>query len=113
MAQVVSVSSNPIHPLRLGLGIIACIGIIVSLLTLVFGFKSIPANSVGVRTRFGAYHQIVSPGLAYAIPYVDQIHVVTTQRLLKLEFGFGTDNATNSFQRDRQAEHSETMITGD
>jgi|1185.fasta_scaffold00369_5 membrane protease subunit HflK len=113
MAQVVSVSSNPIHPLRLGLGIIACIGIIVSLLTLVFGFKSIPANSVGVKTRFGAYHQIVSPGLAYAIPYVDRIHVLPTQRLLKLEFGFGSENATNYYQQDRQAEDTETMITGD
>ncbi|MFL6514740.1 MAG: FtsH protease activity modulator HflK [Chthoniobacterales bacterium] len=113
MAQVVSVSSNPIHPLRLGLGIIASIGIIVSLLTLVFGFKSIPANSVGVKTRFGAYHQVVSPGLAYAIPYVDRIHVLPTQRLLKLEFGFGSENATNYYQQDRQAEDTETMITGD
>jgi membrane protease subunit HflK len=113
MPKVVTVSSNPIHPLRLGLGIIACIGILVTLLTLVFGFKSIPANSVGVKTRFGAYHQIVSPGLAYAIPYVDQIHVVPTQRLLKLEFGFGSPNATNYYQRDREAEDTETMITGD
>jgi modulator of FtsH protease HflK len=113
MAQVVSVSPNPIHPLRLGLGIIACIGIIVSLLTLLFGFKSIPANSVGVKTRFGAYHQIVSPGLAYAIPYVDRIHVLPTQRLLKLEFGFGSENTTNYYQQDRQAEDTETMITGD
>jgi membrane protease subunit HflK len=113
MARDVTVSHNPIHPLRLGLGIIASIGILVTLLTLLFGFKSIPANSVGVKTRFGAYHVIVNPGLAYAIPYVDQIHVVPTQRLLKLEFGFATAGATNFYQNDREPEDTETMITGD
>src|SRR5438309_10054522 len=113
MARDVTVSHNPIHPLRLGLGLVACVGILVTLLTLFFGFKSVPANSVGVKTRFGAYHQIVSPGLAYAIPYVDRIHVLPTQRLLKLEFGFGSENATNYYQQDRQAEDTETMLTGD
>lgn len=83
------------------------------LLTLSFGFVSIPANSVGVKTRFGAYEASVTPGLAYAIPYVDEIHVVPTQRLLKLEFGFTTSNATNAYQGDPQAEDTETMITGD
>jgi hypothetical protein len=39
MARVVTVSSNPINPLRLGLGIVACIGVVVLLLTLLFGFK--------------------------------------------------------------------------
>src|SRR6266480_469212 len=113
MARDVTVSHNPIQPLRLGLGIIACIGILVTLLTLLFGFRSIPANSVGVKTRFGAYHVIVDPGLAYAIPYIDQIHIVPTQRLLKLEFGFATAGATNYYQNDREAEDTETMITGD
>jgi modulator of FtsH protease HflK len=113
MPRVVTVSANPIKPVRLILGIIACAGIFVTLLTLLFGFKSIPANSVGVKTRFGAYHVVVNPGLAYAIPYVDQIHIVPTQRLLKLEFGFATANATNLFQGDREAEDTETMITGD
>jgi membrane protease subunit HflK len=106
-------SASPIKPFRLGLGIIACIGIFMCLLTLLFGFTTIPANSVGVKTRFGAYHTLVDPGLAYAIPYVDQIHIVPTQRLMKLEFGFGTVNATNLYQVDRQAEDTETMITGD
>jgi modulator of FtsH protease HflK len=114
MANVVSVSPNPIHPVRFGLGVIACIGIFLTLLTLLFGFKSIPANSVGVKTRFGAYHTIVDPGLAYAIPYVDQIHIVATQRLLKLEFGLEAEfNATNPFQRDLAPADTETMITGD
>src|SRR4026208_106746 len=92
----------PIKPLRLILGLMACIGIAATLFTLLFGFTSIPANSVGVKTRFGAYHDIVNPGLAYAIPYIDEIHIVPTQRLLKLEFGFTTSNATNIYQGDME-----------
>src|SRR6516165_2224711 len=103
----------PIKPLRLILGVIACIGIAATLFTLLFGFRTIPANSVGVKTRFGAYHDIVNPGLTYAIPYVDEIQIVPTQRLLKLEFGFATPGATNPYQHDREAEDTETMITGD
>src|SRR5580765_2278529 len=103
----------PIKPMRLILGVIACVGIAITLFTLLFGFTTIPANSLGVKTRFGAYHDNVDPGLAYAIPYVDEIDVVPTQRLLKLEFGFSTPNASNAYQGDRQPEETETMITGD
>jgi membrane protease subunit HflK len=113
MARVVTVSPNPVNPLRLGLGLVACAGIVVSAITLMFGFTSIPANSIGVKTRFGAYHSLVSPGLAYAIPYFDKIHIVPTQRLLKLEFGFGTEGATNPYQTDAESADTETMITGD
>src|SRR3984893_6631096 len=113
MPRMVTVSHNPINPVRLGLGIIACIGILMTLLTLLFGFRTVPANSVGIKTRFGAYHSIADPGLAYVIPYIDRIHIVPTQRLLKLEFGFGSPNATNPYQVDVEAQHTETMITGD
>ena len=105
--------SIPISPVRLILGLIACVGVVVILFTLLFGFRTIPANSVGVKTRFGAYDDLVNPGLAYAIPYVNEILVVPTQRLLKLEFGFTSPNATNIYQSDREPEETETMITGD
>jgi membrane protease subunit HflK len=111
--KALTAGNYQIKPVQLGLGLIACIGVIVTLFTLLFGFQSIPANSVGVKTRFGAYDAIVNPGLAYAIPYVDEIRVVATQRLLKLEFGFTTANATNMYQGDTQAADTETMITGD
>src|SRR5881394_1495829 len=103
----------PIKPVRLILGLIACVGIVLTLFTLLFGFRTIPANSVGVKTRFGAYHDLVNPGLTYAIPYVDEIQIVPTQRLLKLEFGFTSPNASNIYQGDRESEETETMITGD
>src|SRR6202008_3650825 len=113
MARPMIPENVPIKPVRLILGGIACFGIVITFFTLLFGFTSIPANSVGVKTRFGAYHDVVNPGLAYAIPYIDEIHVVPTQRLLKLEFGFTTPNATNAYQGDLEPEETETMITGD
>src|SRR6266542_2448507 len=102
-----------IKPVRLLLGLIACIGLAVTFFTLLLGFISVPANSVGVRTRFGAYHALVNPGLAYAVPYIDEIHIVPTQRLLKLEFGFTAPNATNIYQGDVEPAETETMITRD
>src|SRR6266850_903162 len=113
MAQMVASPYTAVKPVRLILGLIACVGLVFTTFTLLFGFTSIPANSVGVKTRFGAYHDIVNPGLAYAIPYIDEIHVVPTQRLLKLKFGFTTSNATNIYQGDMEPEETETMITGD
>jgi membrane protease subunit HflK len=113
MSQSIIAGGYQVKPVRLLLGLIACVGIVMTLFTLLFGFISIPASSVGVKTRFGAYDSIVNPGLAYAIPHVDEIRVVATQRLLKLEFGFITPNATNPYQGDAQAEDTETMITGD
>src|SRR5215510_2270718 len=113
MQRPVVAESLPIKPVRLILGLVACLGLVFTFVTLLFGFTSIPANSVGVKTRFGAYHDVVNPGLAYAIPYIDEIHIVPTQRLLKLEFGFATPNATNAYQGDMEPEETETMITGD
>jgi len=113
MAQMIASPHAEVKPVRLILGLIACVGIVFTLITLLFGFTSIPANSVGVKTRFGAYHDVVNPGLAYAIPYFDEIHIVPTQRLLKLEFGFSTPNASNAYQGDTEPEETETMITGD
>jgi membrane protease subunit HflK len=113
MPQPMVAESLQIKPVRLLLGLIACVGLAVMFFTLLFGFTSVPANSVGVKTRFGAYHDIVNPGLAYAIPYIDEIYIVPTQRLLKLEFGFTSPNATNIFQGDVEPAETETMFTGD
>jgi membrane protease subunit HflK len=113
MPRTVYGGNLQVKPFRLILGLIAWIGLFVTLITLLRGFTSIPANSVGVKTRFGAYEELVNPGLAYAIPYFDEIRIVPTQRLLKLEFGFTTPNMTNAYQGDREPAETETMITGD
>ncbi len=102
-----------VHPVRLVLGIIALIGIVVVLFSMIFGFVSIPTNSLGLKLRFGAYLKTETPGLSYALPYVDEIIIIPTQRLLKLEFGFATRNTTNIFQGDADPSDTETMITGD
>src|SRR4051812_42242309 len=102
-----------VRPLRLVLGVIGFFGLLATLFALLGGFTSIPANSVGVKTRFGAFDTVVNPGLAYAFPYVDHIAVVPTQRLLKLEFGFASRGSTNIYQGDRDTADTETMITGD
>jgi membrane protease subunit HflK len=101
------------RPLRFLFGLIGVIGIVITLISLLTGFVSIPTNSVGVKLRFGAYHSTEGPGLAYAIPYVDEIRLVPTQRLLKLEFGFTTSGSTNEYQGDTSPDDTETMITGD
>lgn len=114
MSPNIIAGSDSIRPFRLVLGLIAAGGLLMTLFVLLFGFVSVPANSVGVKTRFGAaLDDIVNPGLAYAIPHVDEIFIVPTQRLLKLEFGFSTPNASNFYQGDQQPEDTETMITGD
>ncbi len=102
-----------IKPVRLIFGALGALGIFVTIFSLIFGFRSVPTNSVGVKQRFGAYTGIVEPGLTYVIPHVDELTIVPTQRLLKLEFGFATTGATNPFQHDQEMEDTETMITGD
>jgi len=84
-----------------------------TLFTLVFGFMTIPANSVGVRTRFGAYHDLVNPGWTYAIPYVDEIHIVPTQRLAEARVRFFHARRDEHVPGDPQPEETEAMITGD
>ncbi|HMJ07254.1 MAG TPA: FtsH protease activity modulator HflK [Chthoniobacterales bacterium] len=106
-------SGMQIKPFRLILGVIGLIGVVIALFSLAFGFVSIPTNSVGVKMRFGAYTRTLDPGLAYAVPFMDEIVIVPTQRLLKLEFGFASESANNQFQGDINAEDTETMITGD
>ena len=83
-------------------------------LKLIFGgFFVIPADSMGVKTRFGAYVETIGPGPHFAIPFVYKIQSVRTARLNKLEFGFGSPDATNTFQTDAKPRDSESMITGD
>src|SRR5260370_8935615 len=112
MAKMFASPNAEVKPVRVVIGFGGCLGLVRAFFTLLFGFTSIPANSVGVKTRFGAYHDLVNPGLAYALPYIDEIRTVPTQRLLKLEFGFTSPNATNIYQGDMEPKETETMITG-
>src|SRR5207248_10331863 len=89
-----------IKPVRFGLGIIACVGIALTLFSLLFGFRSIPTNSVRVKLRFGALSGIEDPGLTYVIPYVDELVVVPNQLPFVVEFGFSSPDTPNPYQLD-------------
>lgn len=78
-------------------------------------YFTVPANSVGVVLRFGAFSTIEQPGLHFKVPFVDDVVDVPVERRLKLEFGFGTDGSTNpdqiSSRRDQAV--ASNMVTGD
>lgn len=48
-------------------------------------FRIIPTSATGVHTRLGKFKQIVSPGIKFKIPILDQIHPITN-RLTQQDF---------------------------
>ncbi len=77
-------------------------------------FFTVPADSVAVVQRFGKYAFTEEPGLHFKAPFgVDTVALVPVRRQQKLEFGFGTPNATNPFQVSRQPDQEQDMVTGD
>lgn len=80
-------------------------------------FYTVPTDSMAVVQRFGAYHDTTTPGLHFKLPFgIDTAEIVPTERQMKLEFGYGTEGATNPYQsysnRSEQAIES-SMVTGD
>jgi len=89
------------------LALIAVVGIFSS-------FYTIGAESEGVVQRFGRFKEIVGPGLRFKIPFfVDKVSIVPVKRQLKLEFGFGSYNATDSLQASKEQAQESDMVTGD
>jgi membrane protease subunit HflK len=80
-------------------------------------FYQVPASSVAVVQRFGKYLDTTNPGLNFKLPYgIDSVTLVETRRQLKLEFGYGTRDATNEYQYSEDFEDQEmekNMVTGD
>jgi membrane protease subunit HflK len=97
--------------------------ILAGLVVLVIGvglfssFYSVPANSVAVVQRFGAFLKISEPGLHFKLPWgIDMVTPVEVARQQKLEFGFATPGAINPYQYSASYEDQEaekTMVTGD
>jgi membrane protease subunit HflK len=96
------------------LGILIALIVVVGLFS---SFYSVPANSVAVVQRFGAYLKTSEPGLHFKLPWgIDTITPVEVARQQKLEFGFATQGATNSYQYAEtyeEMEQEKTMVTGD
>jgi len=92
----------------------AVLALLVIMLVLTTWFQVGP-ESVGVVLRLGAYNREVPPGLHFKLPLgIEQVYIVETQRQLKEEFGFRTEEAgittrysTGSF------ENESLMLSGD
>ena len=77
-------------------------------------FFTVSPESVAVVQRFGKYTYTAPPGLHFKLPYgIDTATIVPIRRQLKLEFGFGTPNATNPDQVGDEPDKERDMVTGD
>jgi membrane protease subunit HflK len=94
--------------------ILAGFWIIIVLVLLWTSIYTVPAESVGVVQRFGAYLKTVEPGLQFKVPYgVDTVTIVPVRRQLKMEFGFGTRGASNPYQNSKEPDLEKAVVTGD
>jgi len=96
---------------RLGLiipGIIVLAGAFTSYFT-------VPTDSEAVVLRFGDYHRTAKAGLNLKWPFwFETKTIIPVERRLKMEFGYGTEDATNPFQsRPQERNDEQSMITGD
>ena len=108
-ANAPQISFNPRWILTGLIGLFLAVGIF-------SGVYQVPAESVAVVQRFGGYLKTETPGLHFKLPWgIDQITLVEILRQQKLEFGFGTQGATNPYQYAdaRDQEEEKTMVTGD
>jgi len=94
------------------LGIIGFVAIALLIWT---GIYTVPPDSIGVVTRFGAYSTEQPAGLHFKLPWgIDDVTIVPVKRQLKQEFGFATAGATNPSQvRGNSLTEQKQMVTGD
>jgi len=77
-------------------------------------YFTVPAEAEGVVLRFGKYIHKVPPGLHFKLPFgIDEVIKVPSQRQLKLEFGFGSEEYTNPDQVGVSPAKEQSMVTGD
>lgn len=101
-----------IHPRGILIGIVA----LFLLIGIYSGIYQVPANSVAVVQRFGAFSKTVPPGLHFKLPWgIDFATVVEVERQQKLEFGTATHGATNFYQYTdyEEQQREKNMVTGD
>lgn len=80
-------------------------------------YYTVPYDSQGVVLRFGKFSSIENPGLHFKLPFgIDTVETLPVKRQLKMEFGFGTEGATNLRQHSssrRTRDQEKSMVTGD
>lgn len=89
------------------LAILALVGVMTT-------YYTVSPESVAVVQRFGRYLSTENPGLHFKLPFgIDKATIVPVRRQLKLEFGFGTEGATNPHQVGADPDKERDMVTGD
>jgi membrane protease subunit HflK len=78
------------------------------------GIYTVGTESVGVIQRFGRFVGTTGPGLHFKLPFgIDRVTIIPVKRQLKMEFGFGSQHATNPDQVSREQALESDMVTGD
>ena len=77
-------------------------------------FFTVSPEEVGVILRFGKFDRIVSPGLNFKLPMIEEVQKVPINRQKKMEFGFRTEEADIRTRYSRGSFEDESlMLTGD
>jgi len=102
-------------PIRLVIGIVIGIVIVAALFSMVY---MVPQGSQTVILRFGKINRTVSStGIHFKLPLgIEEHFTVRTERQNKVEFGFGTDGASNKYQFSKdmgERANEQNMVTGD
>ncbi len=78
-------------------------------------FYQVGTESEGVVLRLGRYNRTMGPGLHFKLPFgLERVHIVLSQRQLKEEFGFRTEEAgIRTRYAQQQFLEESLMLTGD
>ena len=88
--------------------------LILGLILVFTTWYTVDAEAVGVVLRFGRFNSTQDPGLHFKLPFgIDEVLTVPIKRQLKLEFGFGTPDATNPDQIGEEPLREKSLVTGD
>jgi modulator of FtsH protease HflK len=98
------------RPVLVGIGALLAIWAVMS------SFYTVQPEERAVIKRFGGVTGIAEPGLHFKLPFgIDNVQVVATERVLKEEFGFRTENSATErtvFAPGERPDES-LMLTGD
>ena len=94
------------------------IGVIILLVAVAAftSFYTVQPEERAVVKRFGAVHGITDPGLHFKLPFgIDSVQKVATERVLKQEFGFRSEESSGDRTRysDQDFLDESLMLTGD
>lgn len=98
-------------------GVIGVVALILVVWAALTSFYTVQPEQRAVVKRFGSVRGITDPGLHFKLPFgIDQIQLVATERVLKQEFGFRTQDTRQggrSTYSPAQFEDESLMLTGD